>query len=93
MLKIIGYEIWRNGQRAGYVDGDKIRGHDNRILGYFTSDHVYNAEGRKFAFIEGDWLSTGVSSARVPLDKVNESIEGGALPEIGKCAVYLLIGA
>jgi len=94
MLKIEGHEIWRDSERAGYVDGNHIRNRDYKMLGYFSGDHIYNSEGHKIAYIEGNHLyseSSG-SSTKISLDKVNDGIEGGILPEICKCAIYCLIG-
>ena len=94
MIKIEGYEIWRDGTKIGYIQGDRIRGHDGKILGSFSGNYVYNVQGHKIAYIEGDYLcSESATAAKVYLDKVNESITGGLLPEIGKCAIFVLIGA
>ncbi|MGC9603158.1 MAG: 4-fold beta flower protein [Minisyncoccia bacterium] len=93
MLKIIGHDIWREGQRVGWIDGYHIRAHDGKRLGYFDGDFVYGADGHKQAYIEGGYLhSESSSTSKVSVDKINESIEGGMLPEIGKCAIYILIG-
>ena len=93
MIKIEGHEIWRNGAKVGYIEGDKIRDHEGRKLGYFSESHVLNNEGRKIAYISGNYLCTeSGTEVKVSLDKVNENIEGGLLTEIGKCAVYALIG-
>lgn len=95
MVKIIGNDIWRGGQKIGYIDGNsRVFAHDGKKLGYFQDKYVYNQEGVRTAYIEEDHLVSygGSSNARIPLDKVNESIEGGVLPEIGKCAVYVLLG-
>ncbi len=93
MLKIEGHEIWRDGERAGYVDDNHIRSHDYKILGYFLNDHVFNAAGHKIAYIEGNHLhSEGGSDSKVSLDEVNKGVTGGVLSEICKCAIYCLIG-
>jgi hypothetical protein len=93
MLKIEGHEIWRSGERAGYIDGNHIRNHDYKMLGYFSDGHVYNAAGHKIAYIEGNHLHPeDGSGAKISLDDVNKGISGGVLPELGKCAIYCLIG-
>lgn len=77
----------------GWIDGYHIRAHDGKRLGYFDGDFVYGADGHKQAYIEGGYLhSESSSTSKVSVDKINESIEGGMLPEIGKCAIYILIG-
>ncbi|MCL5017461.1 MAG: hypothetical protein M1155_02265 [Patescibacteria group bacterium] len=94
MLKIIGYDIWRGNEKAGFVDGNHIRAHDGRKLGYFEEDHIRDMDGHKLAYISGDHLyGESLTNAKISLDKVNESVVGGLLPEIAKCAIYVLIGA
>ncbi len=94
MLKIEGHDILRDGTKAGYIEGDYIRGRDGKILGSFAEDHVRNAAGQKIAYIDGNYLcSMSDTVVKVSLEKVNENVEGGFLPEIGRCAVYALIGA
>jgi len=92
MVKIVGNDIWRSGEKIGFIDGDHIRTHDGHRIGYFEGNYVYNQDGNKTAEIENGYLVSYGGNARIPLDKVNESIEGGVLPEIGKCAVYVLLG-
>ncbi len=94
MLKITGNDIWRSGQRVGWVEGNYIRDHNGKKLGYFEENFVRGMDGHKLAYVEGDYLySESSSGAKVSLDKINESIEGSMLPEVGKCAVYMFIGA
>lgn len=93
MIKIIGYDLWRGGQKAGWVEGSHIRAHDGKRLGYYYGNHIFGEDGRKLAFIEGDYLYSGGSmSEKINLEKVNESIVGGVFPEICKCAIYVLLG-
>jgi len=51
-------------------------------------------DGRKIAYIEEDYLISEGSGteAKIRLDQVAENVQGGVLPEIGKCAVYVLLG-
>lgn len=92
MLKIVGRDIWRGGEKVGWIDGSHIRAHDDKKLGYFAGNFIYDRDGHKTAYIVGDHLFSAGGSVSVPLDKVDEEIEGGVLPMIGKCAVYVLLG-
>jgi hypothetical protein len=94
MVKILGNDIWRGGEKIGWIDGDHIRDRDGKKLGYFEDKYVYNLDGRKIAYIEEDHLvSVGSGNeAKVDLDKVAEEVQGGVLSELGKCAVYVLLG-
>ena len=93
MLKIIGNDICRRGQKVGYFDDNDIKGSNGRKLGYFDSRYVYSVDGRRLAWIEGNYLDSGSgNNSRVSLDIVNAKIVGGLLPIMGKCAIYVLIG-
>jgi hypothetical protein len=94
MVKIIGNDIWRGGEKVGWIEGDYVRDRDGKKLGYFQDKYVYDMDARKIAYIEEDSLiSQGSGSeAKIHLDQVAENVEGGVLPEIGKCAVYVLLG-
>jgi hypothetical protein len=94
MVKLIGNDVWRGSEKIGWIEGDYVRDRDGKRLGYFQSNYVYDADAHKIAFIEGDYLiSEGSGSeAKIGLDKIAEEIQGGVLSEIGKCAVYVLLG-
>ncbi|MDP3901540.1 MAG: hypothetical protein Q8Q37_01005 [bacterium] len=94
MLKINGNDILRNGQKVGWVEDDDVYSYNGKKLGYFSDNDVYSADGRKIAYTNGNYLyASGGADSRVSLNKVNTSVVGGVLPLIGKCAVYVLIGA
>ena len=92
MVKIDGNYIWRDGMKIGFVDDHHIRAHDDHRLGYFENNFIYGERGHKLAYLEGDSLISYESGKKIPLEKISESIQG-VLPEIGKCAVYVLLGA
>jgi len=92
MIKIVGQELWRGGEKIGYIEGVHVYAHDGRKLGYFEDKFVYNEEGHKLAYVEGDHLISYGTNSKLALEHVNESIEGGVIPELGKCAVYVLLG-
>ena len=93
MIKIIGKDIWRGGEKIGWTEENHVWAHDGRKLGYFEENYVYGEDGHKLAYIEGDHLIPYGGNSKVPLEKISEEIVGGVLPEIGKCAVYVLLGS
>ncbi len=93
MVKIVGNDIWRGGEKIGWVEGNRIRAHDGTKLGYFEGNFVWGEDGRKLAYVEEDYLISYGSNQKIPLEKISEGIEGGILPEIGKCAIYVLLGS
>ena len=95
MIKIIGNDLYRAGEKIGYMDTKHVWGHDGKKLGYFDYRTVWGEDGRKLAFIDGDFLiSYGASGeeSKVRLETMNEQVEGGVMPGIQKCAVYVLLG-
>ena len=90
-MKIYDNKIWRDGQKVGWIDDDHIRTEpDNRKLGYFENNFIYNMEGRKVAYIYENELRFENGSSAIPLEKINEEIEG-AVPLLEKCAVHVLL--
>lgn len=92
MLKITGNDIWRSGEKIGWIEGNRIRARDGKKLGYFEGNFIYGEDGWKVAYVEGDHLFSDGGNVKVPLEKISEEIEGGMLPETGKCAIYVLLG-
>ena len=94
MIKIIGNEVWRSGQKIGWVDDDHVRDRDGKKLGYFQDRFIYDMGGHKLAWIEEDYLVSQGSGdeAKIRLDQVAENIEGGVMSELAKCAIYVLLG-
>ncbi|HTY39498.1 MAG TPA: hypothetical protein VMC43_00165 [Candidatus Paceibacterota bacterium] len=92
MIKIEGNYIYRGGEKVGYVDGHNIRAVDGKHLGYFDDKFIYDEDGHKLAYIEGDHLWPEDNGEKVELVEINEKLVGGVLPEIAKCAVYVLLG-
>ncbi|MDE2001794.1 MAG: hypothetical protein KGI60_04505 [Patescibacteria group bacterium] len=91
MIKVIGHDLWRGGQKIGWAEENHVFAHDGKKLGYFSENHVFDVTGRKLAYVEGDHLYADGSS-RVSLETINENIVGGVLPEMAKCAIYVLLG-
>jgi hypothetical protein len=90
-MKIFENKIWRDGQKIGWIDGNHIRTEpDSQKLGYFENNFIYNMEGRKVAYLYENELRFENGSSAIPLEKINEEIEG-AVPLLEKCAVHVLL--
>jgi hypothetical protein len=90
-MKIFDNKIWRDGQKIGWIDGSHVRAaNDNRKLGYFENNFIYNMAGHKVAYIFENELRFENGGVSVPLEKINEEIEG-AVPLLEKCAVHVLL--
>jgi hypothetical protein len=91
MIKIEGNDIWRDGTKIGWIEGNHIHAHDGNKLGYFEDNHIYNASANKIAYIEGDYLHSADGSKKIALEKISEQITGGIIPDVAKCAIYSLL--
>jgi hypothetical protein len=92
MLKLLGNEIYRAGDKIGWLERNHVFARDGRKLGYFDSVRVYSADGDKIAYVEGDTLYDAAGNPKAPLELVSEAIEG-VLGAVGKCAVFVLLGS
>lgn len=90
-MKIYDNKVWHDGQKIGWIDGIHIRSEsDNRKLGWFENNFIYNEAGHKIAYIHENELMFENGQAAVPLEHINEKIEGTA-PLLEKCAVHVLL--
>lgn len=90
-MKIFEKKIWRNGQKIAWIDGNHVRTEpDGEKLGYFQNNFVYNMAGHKLAYIFENELRFENGGAPMPLEKINEEIEG-AVSLLEKCAVHVLL--
>ncbi len=91
----MGHELWRGGEKAGYIYENHVVTHDGKKLGYFSGEFVYDIGGHKLAHIDGNHLySYGRGDEeKIDLEKINEVIVGGTYPQIVKCAIYVLLGS
>lgn len=93
MIKINGNDIYRDNQKIGYIDEKYIKSHEGDKLGYFDQKYVYDIHGKKLAYVYGrNLVSQSDNDVKTDIDEINKSITGGVLPEIGRCAIYMLLG-
>lgn len=90
-MKIYDGKVWHDGAKIGWIDGSHVRAQgDNRKLGWFENNFIYSEEGHKIAYIHENELMFENGQTPIPLERINEKIEGTA-PLIEKCAVYVLL--
>lgn len=93
MIKIVDNDIMRGGEKIGWIEGNDIRSRDGRKVGYFEENVVRDADGEKAAYIVGGHLFAQGGELKISLETVNKEIAGGVLSEIGRCAIYVLLGS
>ncbi|MEK7195493.1 MAG: 4-fold beta flower protein [Patescibacteria group bacterium] len=91
MIKIIGNDITRNGEKIGWIEENDIYNEDGKKLGYYSDESVFNSEGHKVGYIKGNDIKT-MDGYSFDLDDNKEEITGGSFSDIVRAAVKLLIG-
>ena len=95
MIKMIGNDVWRSGEKIGWVEGDYVHDKEGNRLGYFQDHAIFDVDGHKIAYVGGGHLISqdADSEARVSLDDIDKVVKDCILPEIAKCAIYVLLGS
>ncbi len=91
MIYLEGHEIMRNGEKIGYLEGERIYSRDARKLGWVDGDHIYDHEGRKIAWIEGGHAETA-GGRIIELDDIHKHVKRGAISDTLRTAIYLFLG-
>lgn len=90
-MKIIDGKIYHDGQKIGWIDGHHVRSEaDGRKLGYFDAEFIYDEEARKVAYIHENELVFENGQPSLPLQHINEHVEG-TYSLIEKAAAYVLL--
>lgn len=93
MLKIIGRDVWRGDEKIGWVSGNDVYNKEGHKVGYFSrgDGHIYDSSMKKIGYIEENHLYM-VGRDRIRLDDNRKEVTGGALDDIDRAAVRLLLG-
>ncbi len=93
MIDVRGNDLWRGGQKIGYVQGNNIFSHTGQKLGYVSGNHVYNAQdNRKLAYLEGDFIHDAQSNQKMRIEDSHQHVSGGELSDTHRAAVQMLLG-
>ncbi len=92
MVKIIGNDLMREGQKIGWISGNDIFDGSGHKIGWFSSNDVYNRDGNKIGYVDGSYIRQVGSSAPILVQDNNKHVAGGAYSDICRAAIRLLIG-
>ena len=98
MIKIIGNDIKRNGEKIGWIDGNDVRDMANRKLGFVIGDDIRRgSDGLKIGFIEGAYIITTMgtvtsSSRKISIAENNKHVAGGFISNEMRAAIRLFFG-
>jgi hypothetical protein len=92
MIKIYGNDIWRGGQKIGWIVGNDVYNARGDKTGYFQSNDIYRRDGMKIGYIEGNILYSTTDGKSFRLDEIRNTIRGGSISDLARAAIRLLIG-
>lgn len=90
MPHIVDSKIYHDGHVIGRLDGEHVRDSGDNKLGYWQGNIIYNHAAQKIAYVENDALHFENGQSSVPLEKINEDIQG-TYSVSAKCAVKALL--
>ena len=91
MIEIHGKDIYRSRIKIGYVASNHIYNHEGKILGYFTSDSVYDSTGDKLAQIRGNYVYA--EGKTIELDNIIQNVPCVGLSNSGRLAILIILGS
>jgi len=92
MIKIVDNDIWRGGQKIGWIRGNDIYNINGSKLGYFQSNDIYRTDGAKAGYIQGNTLYSTGDGKNFRIDEVRNTIQGSSASDLTRAAIRLLIG-
>lgn len=95
MLTIDGYSILRDGHLVGRIKENYLYDASGSCIGHYDDEYVYDENRNKLAYMEGDFLvQVGTHEhTKMPIETINDALNGSLIPLMQKCAIYMLIGA
>lgn len=92
MINVSGKDLFRGGQKIGYIQGNDIFSHDGKKLGYVDSKHVFSRDGQKLAYLEGDYVYHTQDSKKMRIEDNHQHVNGGAISDVQRAAARVLLG-
>ena len=94
MIKIIGNDIKRDGEKIGWIEGNDVRDMSNRKLAFVKGDDIFRgSDGLKIAFIEGSYIIISSSGKKISVVENNtRHVAGGPASNEMRAAIRLSFG-
>ena len=91
MIKIVGNDIMRGGEKIGLIEGNDIVDENGNKLGYFTGNSIFAVDGRRLGSLAGNVLKT-VTGGKFDIDDNRRVVTGGTVSDLARVAIRLLLG-
>jgi len=93
MIKIVGNDIKRDGEKIGWIDGNDIRDMSNRKLAFVKGDDIFRgSDGIKMAFIEGVYIIISSGKKISVTENNSKHVVGGSASNEMRAAIRLFFG-
>lgn len=93
MIKIIGNDIKRDGEKIGWIDGNDVRDMSNRKLGYVIGDDIFRgSDGFKTAFVDGAYIISFSGKKMSVTENNQKHVTGGLISNEMRAAIRLFFG-
>ncbi len=92
MINVSGHDLFRGGQKIGYIQNNDIFSHDGKKVGFVDGSHVFNRDGHKLAYLEGDYIYHTQDSQKIRIEDNHQHVSGGAISDTQRAAVRVLLG-
>jgi hypothetical protein len=92
MIQIRGTDIYRAGQKIGYVEGNHIFSHEGKKLGFVEGNHIYNSNNQKLGYLEGDKIYDSTGKQHISIEANQQLIQGGEYSDTQRAAIRFLLG-
>ncbi|MCL5733740.1 MAG: hypothetical protein M1334_03755 [Patescibacteria group bacterium] len=90
MIKISDNEIYSNGVKIGWIEGNDVKDHEGHKLGYFNDNDILNASGIKMGYTQGGELIMN-NGKIITFENLRNHIQG-SVNDIARAAIYVFFG-
>jgi hypothetical protein len=92
MIKIVGNEILRGGEKIGYIRENDIFEVGGSKIGYYIGDHIYDYNRRKIGYIDDGYIKYENSNRKISISENKLHVSGGVISDVCRAAIRLLFG-
>ena len=92
MIKIVDNDIYRDGQKVGWLEGSHVYDKSGKKLGRVDGNDIYDHSGNKKAYVEGRHIELQNDSKRISIDDNRKHVTGGTHSDTTRAAVRILMG-
>jgi hypothetical protein len=93
MIKIVENDIFKDGQKIGWLSGNDIFNLSGTKAGYYMGNDIYDSRGVKIGYVDGNSIRMTNSSIIISVQENRARILGGTYSDVCRAAIRLIFGA